>query len=78
LELPKAPSDFTFLHQFERVDLEQLFGLQSKSMLAQITANNKGFDQLFCDGNTFRGSVAQPDGAGRVPLRGVNPEARLP
>jgi hypothetical protein len=36
LELPKAPCDSTFLYLFERVELEQLFGLLRDWMLTQI------------------------------------------
>jgi hypothetical protein len=63
LELPKAPCDSTFLYLFERVELEQLFGLLREWMLAQIADQDKVFDQLICDGKTLRGSAAQPDGA---------------
>jgi hypothetical protein len=62
LELPKAPCDSTFLYLFERVELEQLFGLLRQWMLAQIADQDKDFDQLICDGKTLRGSAAQPDG----------------
>jgi hypothetical protein len=63
LELPKAPCDSTFLYLFERVELEQLFGLLREWMIAQIAHQDKDFDQLICDGKTLRGSAAQPDGA---------------
>jgi hypothetical protein len=63
LELPKAPCDSTFLYLFERVELEELFGLLREWMLAQIAHQDKDFDQLICDGKTLRGSAAQPDGA---------------
>ena len=63
LELPKAPCDSTFLYLFERVELEQLFGLLRQWMLAQIADQDKDVDQLICDGKTLRGSAAQPDGA---------------
>lgn len=63
LELPNAPCDSTFLYLFERVELEQLFGLLREWMIAQITDQDKDFDQLICDGKTLRGSAAQPDGA---------------
>jgi hypothetical protein len=36
LELSKAPCDSTFLYLFERVELEQLYGLLREWMLAQI------------------------------------------
>ncbi|MGL6133494.1 MAG: ISAs1 family transposase [Prochlorococcaceae cyanobacterium] len=65
LELPKAPCDSTFLYLFERVELEQLFGLLREWMLAQIADQNKDFDQLIRDGKTLRGSAAQLDGATR-------------
>ena len=65
LELPNAPCDSTFLYLFERVELEQLFGLLREWMLAQIADQDKDFDQLICDGKTLRGSAAQPDGATR-------------
>jgi hypothetical protein len=32
--MPKAPCDSTFLYLFERVELEQLFGLLRQWMLA--------------------------------------------
>lgn len=35
LELPKAPCDSTFLYLFERVELEQLFGLLREWMIGQ-------------------------------------------
>ena len=63
LELPKAPCDSTFLYLFERVELEQLFGLLRDWMLAQIGDQDKDFDQLIFDGKTLRGSAAQLDGA---------------
>jgi len=63
LELPKAPCDSTFLYLFERVELEQLFGLLRQWMLAQIADQDKDVDQLICDGKTLRGSAAQLDGA---------------
>ena len=63
LELPKAPYNSTFLYLFERVELEQLFGLLRQWMLAQIADQDKDVDQLICDGKTLRGSAAQPDGA---------------
>ena len=44
LELPKAPCDSTFLYLFERVELEQLFGLFREWMLAQIADQDKDFD----------------------------------
>ena len=62
LELPKAPCDSTFLYLFERVELEQLFGLLREWMLVQIAVQDKDFEQLICDGKTLRGSAAQPDG----------------
>lgn len=65
LELPKAPCDSTFLYLFERVELEQLFGLHREWMLAQIADQNKDFDKLICDGKTLRGSAALLDGATR-------------
>ena len=68
LELSKTPCDSTFLYLFERVELEELFGLLREWMLAQIADQNKDFDQLICDGKTLRGSAAQldgPDGATR-------------
>ena len=46
LELTKTPCDSTFLYLFERVELEELFGLLREWMLAQITDQNKDFDQL--------------------------------
>lgn len=55
--LPKAPCDSTFLYLFERVELEQLFGLLRDWMLAQIADQDKDFDQLICDGKTLRGSA---------------------
>jgi len=74
LELPKAPCDSTFLYLFERVELEELFGLLRDWMLAQIADQDKDFDQLICDGKTLRGSAAQPDGAdGRL---GLSPRSR--
>ena len=45
LELPKAPCDSTFLYLFERVELEQLFGLLREWMLAQLA------DQDLTDGH---------------------------
>ena len=36
LTLPKPPCDSTFLYLFERVELEQLFGLFREWMIAQI------------------------------------------
>jgi len=57
------------LHLFARVELEQLFGLLREWMLAQITFQDKDFDQLICDGKTLRGSAAQPDGATSYGLR---------
>ena len=50
LELTKALCDSTFLYLFERVELEELFGLLREWMLAQIAHQNKDFDQLICDG----------------------------
>jgi hypothetical protein len=75
LELSKAPCDSTFLYLFERVELEQLFGLLREWMLAQIADQDKDFDQLICDGKTLRGSAAQPDGADGGPL-GLSPRSR--
>ncbi len=46
---------------FERVELEQLFGLLREWMLAQIEDQDKVFAQLICDGKTLRGSAAQPE-----------------
>ncbi|MCT0201811.1 transposase family protein [Synechococcus sp. CS-603] len=34
LEMPKSPCDSTFLHLFERVELEELFGMLREWMLA--------------------------------------------
>ena len=62
LVLPKAPCDSTFLYLFERVELEQLFGLLREWMLAQIADQDKDFDQLICDGKTLRGSVTFRNG----------------
>lgn len=42
LELPKAPCDSTFLYLFERVEIEELFGLLRQWMLAQIACQNLG------------------------------------
>jgi hypothetical protein len=82
------PCDSTLLYLFERVELEQLFGLLREWMLAQIADQDEEVEQLICDGKTRWGSAAQLDGAdgatrfvtqvGRVPLRGVKPEARMP
>jgi len=55
LELHKAACDSTFLYLFERVELEQLFGLLREWMLAQISDQDKDVDQLICDGKTLRG-----------------------
>ena len=66
LALPKAACDSTFLYLFERMDLEQLFGLLREWMLAQIAVQNKHFDQLIGDGNTLKGAAAQLDGADRA------------
>ena len=63
LELPRAPCDSTFLYLFERVEIEDLFGLLREWMLAQIAYKDMDFDQLICDGKTLRGSAAQVDGA---------------
>ena len=63
LELPKAPCDSTFLYLYERVEIEELFWLLREWMLAQISDQNKDFDQLISDGKTLSGSAAQPDGA---------------
>ena len=63
VEMPKAACDSTFLYLFERVELEQLFGLLREWMLAEIAFQDKDFDQLICYGRTLRGSAAQPDGA---------------
>jgi hypothetical protein len=52
LELPKAPCNSTFLYLFERVELEQHFGLLREWMLAHIEDQNKDFDQLICDSKT--------------------------
>ena len=67
LELPKAPCDSTFLYLFERVEIEELFGLLREWMQAQISGQNKDFDQLICDGKTLKGSAAQPNGADGAP-----------
>jgi hypothetical protein len=45
-EHPKAPSDSTFLYLFERMELEQPFGLLREWLMAQIAAQEKDFDQL--------------------------------
>ncbi len=74
VEMPKAPCDSTFLYLFERVELEQLFGLLRQWMLAQIADQNKDFEQLICDGNTLRGSAAQLDGADVA--RALSPRSR--
>jgi hypothetical protein len=74
LELPQAPCDSTFLYLFERVELQELFGLLRDWMLAQISDQNKDFDQLICVapglreavGRTLRGSSAQDDCADRA------------
>jgi hypothetical protein len=71
LDLPKAPCSSIFLYLFERVEIEELFGLLKKWMLAQIAGQNKDCDQLICVapgfpeavGKTLRGSAAQVDGA---------------
>ena len=52
LELSKAPRDSTFLYLFERVEIEELFGLLREWMLGQIANQDKDFDQLICDGKT--------------------------
>ena len=62
LELTKALCDSTFLYLFERVELEELFGLLREWMLAQIAHQNKDFDQLTYDGTILRGSAVQFDG----------------
>jgi hypothetical protein len=61
--MAKAPCDSTFLYLFERVELEQLFGLLREWMLAQIADQDEEVEQLICDGKTLRGSAAQLDGA---------------
>ncbi len=63
VDMPKAPCDSTFLYLFERVELEQLFGMLREWMLAQIADQDKDFRQLICDGKTLRGSAAQADSA---------------
>jgi hypothetical protein len=63
VEMPKAPCDSTFLYLFERMELEQLFGLLREWMLAQIADQDTEVEQLICDGKTIRGSAAQRDGA---------------
>jgi len=62
VDMPKAPCDSTFLYLFERVELEQLFGLLRQWMLAQIADQDREVEQLICDGKTLRESAAQPDG----------------
>ncbi|PZU99050.1 MAG: hypothetical protein DCF24_09860 [Cyanobium sp.] len=62
LKMPNSPCDSTFLYLFERVELEELFGMLWEWMLAQIADQEKDFDQLICDGKTLRGSAAQLDG----------------
>lgn len=63
LELPKVPCDSAFLYLFERVELDQLFGLLREWMLAEVADQDKDFEQLICDVKTLRGSAAQLDGA---------------
>jgi hypothetical protein len=63
LEFSKAPCDSTLLYLFERVEIEELFGLLKEWIIAQIVDQNKDFDQLICDDKTLLGSAAQPDGA---------------
>jgi hypothetical protein len=62
LQLSKAPCHTTFLNLFERVELEQLFGLLREWMPAQIAHQDKDVEQIICDGKTLRGSAAQPGG----------------
>lgn len=61
--MPKAPRDSTFLYLFERVELEQLFGLLREWILVQIGDQNKDFRQLLYDRKTLQGSAATLDGA---------------
>ena len=61
VDMPKAPCDSTFLYLFERVELEQLFGLLRQWMLAQIADQDREVEQPICDGKTLRGSAPQPD-----------------
>ncbi len=63
LELRSAPCDSTFLYLFERVELEELFGMLRQWMLVQIAEQDRDLDQLICDGKTLRGSASQPEGA---------------
>jgi hypothetical protein len=42
LELTKTPCDSTFLYLFERVELEELFGLLREWILAQIPPSSAG------------------------------------
>ena len=48
--MAKAPCDSTFLYLFERVELEQLFGLLREWMLAQIADQDEEVEKLICDG----------------------------
>jgi hypothetical protein len=54
---------FHLFYLFERVEIEEVFGLLREWRLAQIADQNKDFDQLICDGKILRDSVAQVDGA---------------
>lgn len=58
LELPKAPCDSIFFYLFERVELEEVFGLLRVLILAQIAVQNKNFNKLICDDKTLRGSAS--------------------
>jgi hypothetical protein len=49
VEMPKAPCDSTFLYLFERVELEQLFGLLREWMLAQIPDPRSGHGSRAAD-----------------------------
>jgi hypothetical protein len=45
LELPKAPCDSSFLYLFERVELEELFGLLREWMIAQTSFDTGEFHE---------------------------------
>jgi hypothetical protein len=64
LELRRPPSDSALRYFFQHVDVADLCTAIRDLPIAQIPGGAADLDQLFCDGNTLRGSIEPSSGVG--------------
>lgn len=64
LELRRPPSDSTFRHFFQQVNVAALYDAIRDWTIAQIPDGAADLDQLMCDGKTLRVSIEPTAGSG--------------